>query len=121
MLDHRAIRTQVPAQDCETSFRRTWFLAGGDHVAAACDTEAFQVLADRGTGDGHSLVTKQWCEFLHHRRHSSGIEQFLHLELPRRLEVHQPRGLAGEFVKPVKWHRNSESTGNRHQMDDGVG
>ena len=56
-----------------------------------------------------------------HRSQPSRIEEVLHVEIARRLEIHEHGRLIGDGVEPVEGDRHPRASRDGREMNDGVG
>ena len=121
-LEDRALRREIAEQCDQSSLRLQRFLALGDD-GAVHPSVAFvrKPLAKRLSGHGLAVEVQKILQLAQQRAHAAGGEEILHVAVADRLEVHQDRRRVRQFIEPLQGNRNAGASGNRGQVNDGVG
>ena len=115
LLDHRAIRGQVAAQNRDAALRTERLLERKDDPLRSAPARAaggvlpqrrhaFELLADGPAGDRRLVEVQQSAprQLLHDRRDAARVEQLLHVKRAARPQIGDERRLARHAVEQVE-------------------
>ncbi len=120
MLDHCALRREVPAQHGDAAFGTKRPFARHDDVGVAHDP-ALDVRAERPAVHRHAVHVQQIAHLIEEPVQPAGIVEVLHQILAGRPDVGEKRRAPRQRVESVEIERRTGAAGHRDQMNDGVG
>ena len=112
LLDHRAVRREVAAEDCRAALGMQRIIQGPDQVPVA-NLDTRHVLGDSSAAHGQRAAVEEWEQLLHHARQPAGVEEILHEILPGWLDVRNVRRLPGDAVEILQHQGHSRPPGDR--------
>ena len=135
MLDHGALRSQIPPQNPHGSVRSDGICKGADHVGpldsplfeiapalvikAVC-RKLLQILSQSLSRHGHHVKMQHGFDFLHHGRNASRIIEELRRPPARRTDIQKIMGSPVHAVKSVRIDLDPQLVGCCRDVEQGV-
>ena len=118
-LHHRPVRAQAAAQHDEGAACAERVVRGPDHLGID-DLGTGDVLADGPTTHGDRVEMQEILDLRHDGRYATGVEEVLHEESTRRLQVDEPGRRRAELVEELERQLDADPPGIRDEVQDRV-